>query len=95
MLMPWTVAPAVSQRGCRTPAVWASSPSAGRHTALVALASAVFFWSIWGEGNLQASLGMHDPKPMKYKTSSRIQDCPKNSVILATAMTQSGVLGKR
>ena len=34
------------------------------------------------------------PKPMKSKTSSRIQDCPKNSVILASAMTQSGVLGK-
>ena len=24
----------------------------------------------WGEGNLQASLGMHDPNPMKSKTSS-------------------------
>ena len=35
------------------------------------------------------------PKPMKSKTSSRIQDCPKYSVILASAMTQSGVLGKR
>ena len=34
------------------------------------------------------------PKPMKSKTSSRIHDCPKHSVILASAMTQSGVLGK-
>ena len=34
------------------------------------------------------------PKPMKSKTSSRIQDYPKDSVILASAMTQSGVLGK-
>ena len=63
MLMPWTLAPAVSQRRGRTPAVWASSPSAGRHTALVALASAENFWSVWGEGNLQASLGMHVPNP--------------------------------
>ena len=35
------------------------------------------------------------PKPVKSKTSSRIQDCPKYSGILASAMTQSGVLGKR
>ena len=48
----------------------------------------------WGEGNLQASLGMQDPSPMKSKTSSRIWVSPKNSVILASAMTQSGVLGK-
>ena len=48
-----------------------------------------------GGGNLQASLGMHDPNPMKSKTSSRIWVSPKNSVILASAMTQSGVLGKR
>ena len=46
-LMPLTLAPAVSQRTAisdpRTPAVWASSPSAGRHTPLVALASAESF----------------------------------------------------
>ena len=55
-----------------------------------------------GEGNLQASLGMHDPNPMKSKTSScfladlpSVWASPKNSVILASAMTQSGVLGKR
>ena len=48
-----------------------------------------------GEGNLQASLGMHDPNSMKSKTFSQIWVSPKNSVILASAMTQSGVLGKR
>ena len=53
------------------------------------------FEAFWGEGNLQASLGMHVPKPMKSKTSSRIWVSPKNSGILASAMTQSGVLGKR
>ena len=44
---------------------------------------------------------MHDPNPMKSKTSSPILTdlpsvwvSPKNSVILASAMTQSGVLGK-
>ena len=54
-----------------------------------------------GEGNLQASLGMQDPNPMKSKTSScfladlpSVWDSPKNSVILASAMTQYGVLGK-
>ena len=34
------------------------------------------------------------PKPMKAKSSTCIHDCPKDSVILASAMTQSGVLGK-
>ena len=34
------------------------------------------------------------PKPMKSKSSTGIHDCPKDSVILASAMTQSGVLGK-
>ena len=34
------------------------------------------------------------PKPMKSKSSTCIHDCPKDSVILASAMTQSGVLGK-
>ena len=55
----------------------------------------------WGKGNLQAPLGMHDPNPMKSKTSScfladppSVWVSPKNSVILASAMTQSGVLGK-
>ena len=54
--------------------------------------------TLWGfpwHAPFGASLGMHDPKPMKSKTSSRIWDSPKNSVILASAMTQSGVLGKR
>ena len=49
---------------------------------------------VWGEGNLQASLGMHDPNPRKSKTSSPIWVSPKNCLILASAMTQSGVLGK-
>ena len=31
---------------------------------------------------------------MKSKSSTLIHDCPKDSVILASAMTQSGVLGK-
>ena len=35
------------------------------------------------------------PKPMKSKSSTRIHDCRKNSGILASAMTQSGALGKR
>ena len=35
-----------------------------------------------------------NPKPMKAKSSTCIHDCPKDSVILASAMTQSGVLGK-
>ena len=59
------------------------------------------FEEVWGEGNLQASLGMHDPNPMKSKSSScfladlpSVWVSPKNSVILASAMTQSGVLGK-
>ena len=34
------------------------------------------------------------PKPMKTKSSTCIHDCPKDSVIVASAMTQSGVLGK-
>ena len=49
----------------------------------------------WGEGNLQASLGMRNPKPTKSKTRTRIWVSPKFSGILASAMTQSGVLGKR
>ena len=103
MLMPWTLAPAdaESERSVNSAAVWASSSYAGRHIALVALASAEFFWRGSGKGNLQASLGMHDPNPMKSKTSScfladlpSVWVSPKNSVILASAMTQSGVLGK-
>ena len=43
MLMPWTLAPSDVDVVDNSPAVWASSPSAGRHTALVALASAEFF----------------------------------------------------
>ena len=42
MLMPWTLAPADVNVVDNSPAVWAS-PSAGRQTALVALASAEFF----------------------------------------------------
>ena len=36
----------------------------------------------------------HNPKPMNNKSSTCIHACPKDSVILASAMTQSGVLGK-
>ena len=43
MLMPWTLAPADVDVVDNSPAVWASSPSAGRHITLVALASAEFF----------------------------------------------------
>ena len=35
------------------------------------------------------------PTTMKSKSSTCIHDCPKDSVILASAMTQSGVLGKQ
>ena len=52
---------------------------------------------IWGEGaTSKLPFGMHtsNPKPMKAKSSTCIHDCPKDSVILASAMTQSGVLGK-
>ena len=50
-----------------------------------------------GGGDLEASLRHarpQTPKPMKSKSSTRIQDCAKDSVILASAMTQSGVVGK-
>ena len=43
MLIPWTLAPANVDVADNSPAVWASSPFAGRHTALVALASAEVF----------------------------------------------------
>ena len=43
MLMPWTLAPADVDVVNNSLAVWALSPSAGRHTALVALASAETF----------------------------------------------------
>ena len=50
-----------------------------------------------GGGDLEASLRharSQTPKPVKSKSSTLIHDCPKDSVILASAMTQSGVLGK-
>ena len=50
-----------------------------------------------GGGDLEASLRHarpQTPKPVKSKSSTLIHDCPKDSVILASAMTQSGVLGK-
>ena len=50
-----------------------------------------------GGGDLEASLRharLQTPKPVKSKSSTLVHDCPKDSVILASAMTQSGVLGK-
>ena len=50
-----------------------------------------------GGGDLEAFLRHarpQTPKPVKPKSSTLIHDCPKDSVILASAMTQSGVLGK-
>ena len=38
------------------------------------LSECLFFFGrqiVWGEGNLQASLGMHDPNHMNPKTSPR------------------------
>ena len=53
---------------------------------------------IWGGGHPRSFPSQHarphNPKPMNNKSSTCIHACPKDSVILASAMTQSGVLGK-
>ena len=52
---------------------------------------------IWGEGaTSKLPFGMHTSKPQTHEGEvfHLHSDCPKDSVILASAMTQSGVLGK-
>ena len=70
MLMPWTLAPADVDVFDNSPAVWASSSSAGRHTALAwPWRRQNFFEEVgrWAPRYLQASLGMQNPNPMKIE----------------------------
>ena len=99
MLMPWTLAPAVSQRSaiaysCSLGVVAVRRPL----RALGGLGVGRILLKHLGGGQPRSFPSRHarpqTPKPMKSKSSTCIHDCPKNSVILASAMTQSGVLGK-
>ena len=66
MLMPWTLAPADVDVVDNAPAVWASSSSEGvawpwrRQNSFEEVGG-------WAQRYLQASLGMHNPKPMKIQ----------------------------
>ena len=67
MLMPWTLAPADVDVVDNSPAVWASSSSAGRHTALAWPWCRQNSFEEVGGWAQAATLGMHNPNPMKIQ----------------------------